>query len=378
MEDNIKVHRQKNKDTINNRIKATKELLENMKINLGDGNETLDFTKVISQIGGQVMYIKSDMTTHIFKSIAEKGECTIDIIPHKTKEQYDGTEIKIAKMLNEIVMDKQTPHINLLIETFNTKIDTFTRLIEENVVDNDNKKYQKFITEHKNGEYYENVSVLISEWANRRDLLGFMIKHYNKFATLHWKVIFFQILSVIAIIQSRHPTFKHNNLNAKNILIHKTNKKNTNFIYTIEKLKYKIPNVGYEIRLWNFDFSCVSEINNKKLESKWAKTKNITCEPNRYYDIHYFFNSLIKSEFMKDNKIPIEVKDFINRIVPEKYCGLETEYVSEDGRILINDEYITANKILKDDLFFEEFRIKEESNQTYFGNAYNWVASWFS
>ena len=61
----------------------------------------------------------------------------------------------------------------------------------------------------------------MSEWANKGDLLDFIRRHYNKLTLIHWKVFLFQIISTLAVIQSKFPSFRHNDLKANNILVHK-------------------------------------------------------------------------------------------------------------------------------------------------------------
>lgn len=265
---------------------------------------------------------------------------------------------------------KQTPHIVLPIGTFNTKIDVFVDLIDKNVVTSDTDKYQEFVKRYKNKEYHDTVSVLISEWANRGDLLDFIRKYHDQFSLTHWKVIFFQVLSVLAVIQSKYPSFRHNDLKANNLLVHKIKKQNEKFTYKVVRCVYSVPNIGYHVKLWDFDFSCIPGIvDNRKVESRWAKTQvNVTPTQNRYYDIHYFFNTLIKkgfcNEVMTSEKVPNEVKEFINRVVPKKYQKTGTEYVADKGRILVNDEYTTADELLKTDPFFADFRMFDSSKGT--------------
>ena len=50
-------------------------------------------------------------------------------------------------------------------------------------------------------EYYDEVSVLISEWANGGDLLDYIRKNYKTMKIRDWRVIIFQLLSVLAVIQ---------------------------------------------------------------------------------------------------------------------------------------------------------------------------------
>ena len=77
---------------------------------------------------------------------------------------------------------------------------------------------------------------------------------------MHWKVIVFQLLSVLSVIQNRYPSFRHNDLKANNVLIELTrlDYENINYtnriIYNIGNKKYKIPDIGINIKLWDFDF----------------------------------------------------------------------------------------------------------------------------
>jgi len=339
-----------------------------------------DFYKIISKIGGKLIYIKSGTSGHTFKGVFkndnnETNSYAVKVVAYPKKEKYgdindirrpENAELLMIKVLSYFVINKQTPHIILPIGTFNTSIKPFLSLIEDEVVDNNNKKYKQFIEKYKKKEYHEQVSILMSEWANKGDLLDFIRRHYTKLTLIHWKVFLFQIISTLAVIQSKFPSFRHNDLKANNILVHKDkNKHNIVFRYTVNNRKYIIPNIGYQIKLWDFDFACIPNIvDNKKVNAKWTTNINVIPEKNRYYDIHYFFNTLIKKgffpQFNKSKAIPKEVRQFVYRIVPLKYRKEKKGVIAERGRILIDLEYTTPNKILKHDVFFEEFRKKKK------------------
>ena len=68
-------------------------------------------------------------------------------------------------------------------------------------------------------EFFDTAVILISEWANGGDLLDFLRRNYKKLDLLHWKVIIFQILFTLAVIQKKYPGFRHNDLKANNILL---------------------------------------------------------------------------------------------------------------------------------------------------------------
>ena len=123
--------------------------------------------------------------------------------------------------------------------------------------------------------------------------------------------------------------------------------------------KYKVPNIGYHVKLWDFDFACIPNvIENAKVNAEWTNRINIKPEQNRYYDIHYFFNTLTQKgffpEFWTAEEIPTVVKEFVKRILPDKYQ--HSKYISERGRLLVNDEYLIPDEILKTDCFFKIMR----------------------
>jgi hypothetical protein len=341
----------------------------------------LDFKNIIQQIGGKLKYIKSGTTGHTFKGISEDNnfEFAVKVVAYPKKERYgsindvrrpENAELMMLKLLSYFIVKRQTPHLIIPFGTFNTGIDTFVNLIKLDKIDEKNERYKEFIDRYNNGDFSSTVSILISEWANKGDFLDFLRNNYKSFKLIHWKVFIFQVLSILAIIQSKYPAFRHNDMKANNILVQKISLKKDYYKYLIVGTKYKVPNVGYHIKLWDFDFSCIPGIvDNIKVESKWTKKINITPEQNRYYDIHYFFNTLIRKGFfpqiLTDSCVPTEVKQFIDRVIPKKYRDSD-EFIHEKGRILINDEYITPDELLKKDIFFEEFRISDITEQKYY------------
>ena len=343
----------------------------------------IDFSKAITELGGKLLYIKSGSTGHTFKGVyppLEDGtndlrkSYAVKIVAYPKKENYgdmynikrpENAELMMIKLLSQFVRKSETPHIVLPIATFNTSIKPFLSLAKSNLVES--KKFDQFLEKYQNGEYYQNVSVLISEWANGGDLLDYLRKHYKSFKIRHWRTIFYQFLSVLAIIQAKYPSFRHNDLKANNLLINLIDMSKKKYKYVINGQIYIVPNIGFQIKLWDFDFACIPKIvNNSKVDSEWTNKINITSQQNRYYDIHYFFNTLTRKgffpEFWTEPEIPEKVKDFVNRVIPEKYKS--GKLVSEKGRILVNDEYLIADEILKNDQFFKVMRenIKEKDS----------------
>ena len=334
----------------------------------------LDFNTTIKQLGGKLLYIKSGSTGHTFKGVhpiedSDKPNYAVKIVAYPRKENYgdlfnvkrpENAELLMIKLLSYFVRNNQTPHIVLPMTTFNTSIKPFLSLPKNNIVNN--KKFDQFIKRYKKGEYYENVSVLISEWANSGDLLDYIRANYKKFKLNHWRTLFFQFLSVMSIIQAKYPGFRHNDLKANNLLVNEigTTHTNSKFQYKINGQSYVVPNIGFQVKLWDYDFACIPGlIDNSKVDAEWTSKINISATKNRYYDIHYFFNTLTKKgffpQFWTEPEIPVKVKEFVKRVVPEKYQ--KGEFVSERGRILVNDEYLTPDEIIKTDKLFKIMRI---------------------
>ena len=335
----------------------------------------IDFNKAIKELGGKLLYIKSGSTGHTFKGVypppnlENKPNYAVKIVAYPRKENYgdmfsvkrpENAELLMIRLLSQFVKNKMTPHIVLPMTTFNTSIKPFINLPKDNIVNN--KKYDTFVKRYKKGEYYDNVSVLISEWANSSDLLDYIKKNYKSMTIKHWRVLMFQIISVLAIIQNKYPSFRHNDMKANNLLVHKieTSKENTKFKYKINGQIYIVPNIGIMLKLWDFDFACIPGIvDNSKVDAEWTDRINIKPEQNRYYDLHYFINTLTKKgffpEFHTDDAIPDKMREFFKRVVPEKYAK-EGKYVTDRGRILINDEYTTPDYLLKNDPLFKVMR----------------------
>ena len=86
----------------------------------------------------------------------------------------ENAELLMIKLLSQFVIKKQTPHIILPITTFNTSIKFFLDLSKDEFITD--KRYDAFLKKCNEGVYYQNVSILISEWANSGDLLYYVRK----------------------------------------------------------------------------------------------------------------------------------------------------------------------------------------------------------
>jgi len=353
--------------------------------------KTMDFGKLICDIGGKLLYVKSGTTGHTFKGIIYDTDGTTEVLNYAVKvvaypirENYgdvndvkrpENAELMMLRVLSYFVVNGQTPHIVLPIGTFNTHIKPFIALAKNKIIEN--KKYDQFMKRYKQSEYHDDVSILISEWANGGDLLDYFRNNYKTMKLKDWRTIFFQIISVLCVIHSKYPGFRHNDMKANNILVQKIDQRNRNnyFLYrlTIENKTYEylVPNIGIQIKIWDFDFACIPGIvDNSKVSSDWTDKINVKPVQNRYYDLHYFFNTLTKKgffpEFWEAKEIHHSVKQFVRDLIPEKYSvnkseNEENQMVTDRGRFLLDEEYIIPQQILLEHEFFNKMR--PESNK---------------
>jgi serine/threonine protein kinase len=335
------------------------------------GKKNLDFYNIINRLNSKLIYIKSGAYGNTFKGIVlddnnnEIMSYAVKMVAYPKKSGYgsmynitrpENAEICMLKLLSYFVMRCHTPHLILPICTFNTSIKPFLSLQDDDIVSKDNQKYTEFLENYKEGLYYETVSVVITEWANRGDLSMFLKKHYKKLKLIHWQCIFFQIISTLAVIQSKYPSFRHNDLKANNILISKNDLCNKILLYKVNKKEYKLPAIGYCVYLWDFDFACVpGVVENTKVYQEWTKKINVTSRKNRYYDVHYFFCTLIFKgflpELMTDEVVPKEVKDFIEYVLPEEYRPGKSKKVNKRCRLLVDEELHKPIDLLDHDFF---------------------------
>lgn len=357
--------------------------------------QNIDIFALFIAIGAKLTYVCSGATGLTFKGeIYEDGqvvyEFAMKVAAYPKHEAYgditsisrpENAEIMMLRVLSCFVIKHQTPHIILPIITFYSNIKYFVSLLKYghirknggksadsgNEIDEKTKhnieRYENFVNQYEKGKLSDTVSILLSEWANKGDFLDFTKMRYKNFKLIHWKVFFFQILSVLAIIQNKYPAFRHNDLKANNILVQKFPKSNNSkhWIYNVCGKTYNVANIGYQIKLWDFDFASIEGIvDNVKVMQKWTTEQNITSKQNRYYDMHYFFNTLIKfiEEIMTDTQhVPHEVPEFIKEIIPNQYrTGIRVS--KKKGRLLVDAEYTTPQKVLETSNFFNDFRCK--------------------
>ena len=344
----------------------------------------MDVKQLFASMNVKLKYIKSGTTGHTFKAISKTDRnkaFAVKVCAYPIDDDYgamnniarpENAELQMLKVLSSLVVSGKSPHFVLPILCCNTSITPFINGTR-GTIDFDDKKnemYKKFIERYNKGEFENFVSVLVSEWCNGGDLLDYIRNNFQDMTLRQWKVIIFQILYTLALIHEKYPNFKHNDMKANNILVQITNlQTNYYFSYNLDNYQFLIPNVNISVKIWDFDFSCIDGlVNNNKVNSDWTNEMNITCKKNRYYDMHYFFNTLINKRFFPqfyEGGVPQEIVDFIHRVIPPEY-RIGSKYVNKKGRLQVDVEYTTPYKIIMTDPLFDKYkhRRKKDNNSS--------------
>jgi len=179
------------------------------------------------------------------------------------------------------------------------------------------------------------ISVEIREhYYKMCSLDNYLKNNSEKMKTMHWKILLFQVLFSLAIIQKKYPTFRHNDLDLNNIYVYQRTENDEKVKYNLNGTIFDIPNVGFTIKIGNFYKSVIDGfVDNKSLDAKMKKM-------NRYYDFNYFMKKIF-NYIKSDDKL----KEFIDDVFPEKMRGND-KYL--DNEFVLPDEIIKSNKFFKD------------------------------
>jgi hypothetical protein len=177
-------------------------LYDNKDISSIVSKKNIDCDDVYKYLGKNLEYIKSGSTGHTFKgSIKDNGiisNYAVKIVPYIKKDIYgdeysstrpENTEILILKNLSFFVINNFTPHVILPITTFYTDLEFLKKLFKNSEINPE--KCNNYLKEFKKNNYHNNISVLISEWANGGDLLDYLRKNYLTLKVKEWRIILF-------------------------------------------------------------------------------------------------------------------------------------------------------------------------------------------
>jgi formamidopyrimidine-DNA glycosylase len=168
----------------------------------------------------------------------------------------------------------------------------------------------------------------------------------------HARQVIFQIILTLAAIQEFFPTFRHNDLFKRNLLVKLREKKNgTFFIYKIKDMIFKLPNLGWQLKIADFDLATIPGLINS---TNLPNLRGTTDSLNPYFDIYCFIDSLFGTEkvdlwkrlnsfFMIEASLdgrPVNVNE-----IPDMKSGAKLVPIN-----VLKSEFFKGLRITKDDL----------------------------
>jgi len=146
--------------------------------------------------------------------------------------------------------------------------------------------------EHPEHGYLPVAKIVMTEWASLKTLDDFLTNLIDFVDNSSWykrshtilledgismciRVIIFQIMYTLAVVRKHIPGFIHNDLHFSNILVSKGPKSGFTE-YVLNNEKYFVPNLGFDIKLWDFDLSSTSDIVNFKITGNQRNEDAVT------------------------------------------------------------------------------------------------------
>ena len=205
--------------------------------------------------------------------------------------------------------------------------------------------------------------LLYQEYANGGDLLNVLTEYHSVMKPIHIKTIIFQVLVTLMTLQKKIPSFKHNDMHIKNILLDLDFK-------TTGSIKYNtffVPNIGLRALINDYGFANMTSVPNPKVVSKqYADDFGIAPDSHKMYDTHFFLNALYQ-ELIKFPEF-LEAVGFLMSVIPSIYIGAETSHVSNNRLIygISHTTFPTFSRLLFHP-YFKEF----QQPRTNFTNSVN-------
>jgi len=268
---------------------------------IGINNEELVFKR----------YSKDSYPTTIRIGVYNKSNNNINDMQRK-----ELVAMKLNYILSELALNNKYPFIMLPIMNFDIKLEAFKKM---NLLDK--SKLNDWLSQYN----IDNDSILYinvqEHYFKLMTLKEYLDENINKLDTKYFKIIFFQIYYALYKILDRFPAFRHNKLDIDAIYLYKKKDIVNKYSFVVGNKTYDIPNLGFELKITNFNNSNINGIVNNK--DSLLKTEN------QYYDLHYITQSIF---FYLDNKHKInnDLKQFFDIVLPEIYRSNNIKIIGLD------------------------------------------------
>jgi serine/threonine protein kinase len=279
-----------------------------------------------------------------------------------------NTEDYIQAQLTHLVLQHITPHVCMLYGT--------TVLGEPKHKDMIQKYIDKYKRKYKD-EYVDMAKVIMTEWADEGDLDEYIRNHKESWSIDTWRALLFQMCAMLALIQEKIPSFRHNDLSLANILVQKTEGGDGgdgaaagHYKYVIGGKEYFVPDIGFRVLMADFDYASIEAmgVTNEKLDTKTTRKFGTVPHKNASFDCHMMLNWLnlwtLKLNKRRtyegpDGETLFYVKEFIDSALDQKKYQADNNRWLRYSRLRFGKTEIpelVPRYILESNVFFDPFR----------------------
>ena len=192
----------------------------------------------------------------------------------------------------------------------------------------------------------DDMLVYVSEFAGYGTLTEWM---WPPKPELDWKIMCFQLMYTMAVIQDRIPDWRHNDMSPRNVLVQRLNvteeDRGNGYLYQWMDQWYYLPVADFSLRLWDFDFANSSLLPNYKVATPKKTGSGVDLHFPEYgiipdacpqYDLHFLWNYLTHYYQTHFRSIPSSVQQLIQEWLPEPVAGVRkpgSDLLTEEGRL---------------------------------------------
>jgi len=332
---------------MNTNIKVDKVNIDNIviddiKIKKSNSDEYNDLiTELFMGKFKELNYDKKNKTL-VLKRYSDNLPISLFVTPYddtdniKSLQGLNNNDSLFSYLLSSLVLNNRTKHILLPIINVDVDFQQFNDVLKNY------NAYDDFL----NGINENTTSTIFSVRAKENFFKSMKLTDYLSSNECDFKKLLFQVIHTLAVIQEEYNGFRHNDMNANNILVYLKKGYRKYDEYVFKDNKYYIPKNKFSIKINNFNYSSIPGYNNNSRDIPFYDKEN------SYFDLHYFLNTLLHSGHIDfcDSK----TKDFLGKIIPVKYRNKTNSFYLER-----NVNLFSPSELLKDP-FFDDYLTEPE------------------
>lgn len=294
--------------------------IDDIKIGIEYNDITKDIFKYI--LDGNIQLIDKNEDELIIKRLSDNFNFDIHITTYSKNQKIDNIlsnrDSLFSYILSKLILDKKTSHILLPILNFDIRMKHLESIL----------KPLDFFLHYDDLINLDKISDIFSMKLRENFTKSNNLKKYLNEEDINIKHLLFQIIHTLAVIQKDFPTFTHNNLKLKNIMVNQILEEDKKYIF--DNQLYELQNLNFSIKIFNFKDSEMKDFKNPDIKNK-----------NKFSDLYTFIDDLYQHTKFKN--VDSETKTFIDKIYNKKTKGKES-FLPKN---LLDENYFKSLKISK-------------------------------